>query len=210
MYCLCIFNSSLVGKRTDYNFSNFIFLRNIRTIKNGYESITYHRLYKRTILDNVQKQKDEQDRILKAYQENIDSVKEGLELSTPKYKLLKEKRIELQQFQIRCMQMKQKIEERRKINQQKMEIQKKMFYAQIIALAKAWIERRDYLATMEKFEELSTQEREWMIKVMDSTEQLKQKKKMRKLNEDNCVISFGVIFNKSLNLWKLTIFITGS
>lgn len=162
----------------------FFYLRSIRTIKNAYESIVHHRLYKRTIESNVKEQKDKYGHILKEYQDNIDTIVQNLEISTPKYKLLKEKKIELQLSQLRCMQLKRKIEERRRIDRQKLEIRKQMFYTQIVALARAWIERRDHLVSVKKLEELSNLEREWMIKEMESTEELQKKRKMSRLNRN--------------------------
>lgn len=167
--------------------------RMLRAVKNGWESLVYHRLYKRNLEDFVKKLKDEYDKILKDRQEHLDYVKQNLENSTPKFKLLQEKQAELKKSQIRCMLVKKKIEERQKINQLKTEIRKKIFYGDIIEFAQSWIERRNYLETEKKLEELTIQEREWMKKVMDSTAELHRRQKMRNLEKNTFKMPFEVI-----------------
>lgn len=153
--------------------------------------------------ENVRKQKEEHDSIVKEYQEQMKYIRENLERSTPKYKLLKENQIELKTCQIRCMQLREKIREREKMDEQKRVIQVKIFQQQIIALAKAWIERRDYVEATSKLEALTVREREWMTKVMESTEQLKQKQKARSMKKNIFMTHIEVrvsVLNLSKNL----------
>lgn len=105
-----------------------------------------------------------------------------MERETPKFKLLQEKKVELRKIQVECKQLQHSIEERKQIIRERKEIRKKRFYAPIIALAKAWIDRRSYTERMRRWEAITLLEREWIEKVMDSTEQLKQKQKEKRFS----------------------------
>lgn len=165
--------------------------RDLRTIKNGYETLVYMKLYFEQKQADGKKEQDEQNRILKEYDDHIKQIREHLENNTPLYKVLKEKQVQLKKYNIECMQLRKQIEERKYINKQKMEIRRKIFNAQIVNFAKAWIERRDYLEAEKQLEELTLIERDLMKKVAESTELVQ--KKMRESKKATFMVPIEVI-----------------
>lgn len=156
--------------------------------------MTNLRRYKLMLKDHVEKQKQEHENIVKDYQEHIDSVRLTLEKSSPQYQLLQEKKAELKRSKVRCLMLEASIKERKKINKQKMVIQQKLFYNQIVGFAQAWLDRKKYEETAKKLDEITVLEREWMDKVMHSKEELQNKQKMINSRKDNVRVPFEVFY----------------
>ncbi|KAG5892864.1 hypothetical protein JTB14_022184 [Gonioctena quinquepunctata] len=144
------------------------------TFKLTQESILTHRLYNKYLEENLKEHKKKVETMTEEYSLHYQQCREKLE-QNPAYQYLLQKRIELKKCKIDCLMLQQKIIQRKKINKQKIDIRRKLFYANIISFAEAWLKRRDMLAVMKEYEEVKEKEKQCMIKYLEMKEKMKQK-----------------------------------
>nr|XP_023028888.1 uncharacterized protein LOC111517062 isoform X1 [Leptinotarsa decemlineata] len=154
------------------------------TLKISQQSLLTHRLYKKCVEEKLTEFEKEADTLVQDYSKKYQLRKEELERTNPMYKTLEEKRTELQKCKIECLILQQKISQRKQINEQKHEIQRKLFYSDMVSFAAAWL-RRDRI--LREFEEVKQKEKECMIRLLEIKESFKMKQKMGYSRKDNKV-----------------------
>ncbi|XP_018574468.1 interaptin-like [Anoplophora glabripennis] len=154
------------------------------------QSLINQRILRKCLADKIKNHEEKADRLIDEYAQYIKTCKERLELTNPTFKILQEKRIKLRQKQIHCRDLQQKIMELKKISQQKTEMKHQLFYNDNIEFAQNWLHNKKYLETMDYVKEETRKEREFMKKLGEVTEMLKQKQTGRFLR--NHTSSFNI------------------
>ncbi|CAH1155563.1 unnamed protein product [Phaedon cochleariae] len=167
------------------------------TLKISLESLVTHRLYQKCVEENINKHKKECDLLIGEYSEHIEQCKTKLEHTNPLFKILQEKRTELKKSKIQCLDLQQRLKRRKVINEQKLRIQKQLFYADIVSFAEAWLDQKKYLDAIKEYEVVKHQERELMIKLMELTEELRVKDKMAYVTKDTSTFIPQIQFSKN-------------
>ncbi|KAJ8917852.1 hypothetical protein NQ315_010765 [Exocentrus adspersus] len=139
------------------------------------EGLINQQLYKNLFSEKIKTYQEDADKIIDEYEQHIQNCKEKLELTNPTCRILQAKRTELKQCKIRCMDLQQKIVDLKRINRDKIEIRRKLFYSDIIKLVQYFVFKRKYLNAIRDLEEETKKEKEYLKKLSDITELLKQK-----------------------------------
>lgn len=157
---------------------HFLFRSNASLLLN-LQSLINQRVHKKCIVQKIKKHEEEADKLIDEYAQYIQTCKEKLELTNPTYKILQVKRIEFRQRKIHCIVLQPKIMKLKYINKQKIEIKHQLFYNDIIEFARNWIDNKKYLKATDYLKQESRKEREFMKKLTEVTELLKQKQTSR-------------------------------
>lgn len=130
--------------------------------------------YNTLLKEKVECMRQENAAVLDQYRQHYDSVKAGLEKNSDKYKVLKEKEIELKKVQFRVFMLQARINEQKEIKKKRREIQQQIFYNFWIRFAKAWLDNRKYEIDLQKLREVTAKREELMKKYLESCERLKE------------------------------------
>ncbi|CAH1966189.1 unnamed protein product [Acanthoscelides obtectus] len=142
-------------------------------------SIIIHKEHEKCVTIEVRQYKQKVADILDKYSTHIEERKEELANDNPKCKILHEKLDQKKKVKFTCMSLEQQI----RLNRRKKETFEDFARLRIVCFAKTWLDRKMYEERNSVLSQLITQKREVMCKLMEVTEKLQYKQKMRYIKD---------------------------